>query len=120
MRLGLPVTSGVGELERGRVASKARLGPGAVLGAVLRGKIVVELVTAPLTAKVAALVSGGETGPAANIKIDAGRSEMVSGAAGVKPDKLTPLALAAGNRRLRIAGRRASAAGLIAVKLIWW
>jgi hypothetical protein len=57
-------------IECGRVASKARRGPGAALGAVLRGKIVVELVTEPLTAKVAALVSGGETGPAASIKID--------------------------------------------------
>ena len=61
VRLGLLVTSGVGGIECGRVASKVRRGPGAPLGAVLRGKIVVELVTEPLTAKVAALVSGGET-----------------------------------------------------------
>jgi hypothetical protein len=100
VRLGWLVTSGVGGIECGRVASKARRGPGAALSAVLRGKIVVELVTEPLAAKVAALVSGGETGPAASIKIDAERFEMVIDAAGIKPDKLTPLALTAGQQAI--------------------
>ena len=45
VHLGLLVTSGVGGIACGRVASKARRGPGAALGTVLRGKIVVELVT---------------------------------------------------------------------------
>jgi hypothetical protein len=61
------------------------------MGAVLRGKFVVELVTEPLTRKVAALVAGREIRPAAGIKIDAERSEMVIGASGLSARNSRPL-----------------------------
>jgi hypothetical protein len=119
-RLGLLVKSGVGGIERDKVASRARRGPEAALAAGLPGKIAVELVTGPLTAKVDALVFGGETGPAASIKIDAERCGMMIGAAGVKPDKLTPLPLTAGQQAIEDRRQARQRRAIDRGELIWW